>query len=128
MACLMFAVSTTAYIRKTAEGTQCPTAPVQVIEVVRTVKTCCGDEIQVVEKRKPLPGEDAFRQCACAETKSAGSAASKRTGELPSFTLPEPPLVPACPIVVDSHRARRSAIPLPTGPASIPLTPPPVAA
>lgn len=54
-------------------GTQCPTAPVQTVQV--TVKDCCGKVLRVLDEA-PKPGSQFFVQCRCAEKKSAQHEAS----------------------------------------------------
>lgn len=125
MACLLFAVSATSFAPKTEAGRQCPTAAVQEIEVTRTVETCCGDVVQVVEKRKPQVGEEGFLQCQCAEKKSSDFADGKRTGELPVFTLPEAILLPASNLIAAWDDPDLRPTMLPSGPSSTPPTPPP---
>lgn len=55
----------------TPRGVQCPTAPVQHIVDTVSVLNCCGKlEIRTVV-RQPKEGELGFKQCFCAERKSA---------------------------------------------------------
>lgn len=57
--------------RLTPRGVQCPTAPVQqVVEVVQT-RDAHGHLVGMTIVRKPQEGEAGFKQCRCAEKKSA---------------------------------------------------------
>jgi len=65
-ACLFFCASIQTF-PATALGTQCPTAPVQMIDVA--VKDCCGKVIGHIQ-RTPKVGDTEFLQCRCAEKKA----------------------------------------------------------
>lgn len=86
----------------TAEGKQCPTAPVRVVVEMRTIRTCHGDEIAVPMGRQVRPGDAGFHQCRCAEksVKSVLAAALDApalvsVGVSGEFSLPVSPLLPA---------------------------------
>lgn len=73
------------YHPRTAKGVHCPTAVVQVVEVV-TKRTCCNKVAHV--ERKPKPGDAAFVQCRCAEKKDLSHQAVVPP-KLEPFFLPE---------------------------------------
>lgn len=76
-------------------GTQCPTAPVQVVQV--TLRDCCGKIIEV-KKEAPKPGSEYFVQCRCAEKKTVEHEATvppKLEPFLPSLVVLDlPPVLP----------------------------------
>lgn len=62
------------YSPRTKQGVHCPTATTQAVTQVIEEKTCCGTVIKKVVVRKPMLGESDFKQCLCAEKKSAQSS------------------------------------------------------
>ena len=72
----------------TKAGTQCPTAPLQVITVTEIQKDCCGHSILVAVTRKPKLGEAGFRQCRCAEKQAAQTVEDRSPTKSFLFVLP----------------------------------------
>jgi len=68
MAFLLFGCVGFQFSARTADGVQCPTAPVQAI--VKAIKAPCGCLVGY-KISKPQPGDRGFVQCRCAEKKSA---------------------------------------------------------
>lgn len=110
---------------KTAEGTQCPTAPVQMITV--PIKSHCGCVIGY-ETRQPKPGERGFLQCRCAEKKASETQTVSEQknfayeGLPPVFVELELPVTGPRGWEIPAYECHLSNLPTP------PLTPPPPSA
>ncbi len=68
-------------LKVTRVGQQCPTAAVQAIHEKVVAKSCCGKEILIDHVRTPVPGDREFKQCCCAEKKSAERQEIKVTAQ-----------------------------------------------
>lgn len=71
----------------TPRGVQCPTAPVQKVVSIEYVRNCCGKLVPKETVRAPREGEPEFKQCRCAEKKSAEKQEESKSAE------PRPQLV-----------------------------------
>ncbi len=75
MACFFILLGSVGrYAPRTKQGVHCPTASTQAVTEVIEEKTCCGTVVKKVVVRKPTIGESSFKQCLCAEKKSAQSS------------------------------------------------------
>lgn len=83
--------NTSTFLSQTPRGIQCPTATVQQVTEVTYVKDCCGKLVAVTKVRKPKEGEAGFKQCRCAEKKSAEKQEEAKSTE----TRPSVIMLPA---------------------------------
>jgi len=120
LACLLVAAllgwcSVALLLVRTPDGIHCPTAPVQAVLV--PVKDCC-DRIVGYETRKPQVGEELFKQCRCAEKRTAQQTSSESSNpqiEMPpvsAFVLVIPEPLPE-PQAEHRYFARLTVVPSP---------------
>lgn len=95
----------------TPKGIQCPTAPIQHIAETVLVRNCCGDIVTQTVVRAPREGEAEFKQCQCAERKTA-----EKEGQTQLF---ETRLLPT--LICGAMNDWRVAIPIDQMPRSLTL-------
>lgn len=113
----------------TPRGTQCPTAPVQQIQVSSPVVPQDGFPSSTAMVRPPIEGEPGFVQCHCAEKKAATQQESTpKARELELVPTAPIPSARECIVCFCARGDASGSSPRETlwpNPASAPRTPPP---